>query len=403
MRIGVRVLIASTVVILSAFGVGITAFAADEEILDTTYISGNAVELCESHTYGDYLYYTDDEYHWIQCLNCDYKLIYEKHVYEPVIYTTKDGESFEVRKCTKCGHDNESDINSILGTYTYTGKEIKPDTAKIEAYMDLDNWSPGFTFEISYENNTNIGTGYAVVNTYYYGEKTGVDKFSFTIKGMITNSVLSDYSVISGETPQFTLKVDELTLTEGIDYETEIVSNTSSSITVKFIGKGNYDGSFMKKFYYSKKDITKADIIPEYDSTSYNGKIQKPGVTVNYEGKTLIYGTDYTLAYSRNKDAGEAIVKVIGKGSYKGTLISNFTIKELDLSQCTISISNTSYKYNGKERRPNITVKTPDGTRLTSSNYSIEYTNNIEVGTATVKITGKTNLTGNYKIDYQIY
>ena len=220
---------------------------------------------------------------------------------------------------------------------------------------------------------------------------------------MITNSVLSDYSVISGETPQFTLKVDELTLTEGIDYETEIVSNTSSSITVKFIGKGNYDGSFMKKFYYSKKDITKADIIPEYDSTSYNGKIQKPGVTVNYEGKTLIYGTDYTLAYSRNKDAGEAIVKVIGKGSYKGTLISNFTIKELDLSQCTISISNTSYKYNGKERRPNITVKTPDGTRLTSSNYSIEYTNNIEVGTATVKITGKTNLTGNYKIDYQIY
>ena len=53
-----------------------------------------------------------------------------------------------------------------------------------------------------------------------------------------------------------------------------------------------------------------------------------------------------------------------------------------------VTLSKTSYTYNGKAKKPKVTVK-----NLSSKNYSISYKNNKNAGTATVIITGR----GNYK------
>ena len=58
----------------------------------------------------------------------------------------------------------------------------------------------------------------------------------------------------------------------------------------------------------------------------YNGKSQKPAVTVKHGGKKLASGTDYSVTYSDNVHAGTASVKVAGKGNYKGTVTKKFTI-----------------------------------------------------------------------------
>ena len=51
-------------------------------------------------------------------------------------------------------------------------------------------------------------------------------------------------------------------------------------------------------------------------SYTYNGKAQKPKVTVTYNGKKLS-AKNYTVTYKNNKNAGIATVTVKGKGSYK--------------------------------------------------------------------------------------
>ena len=49
---------------------------------------------------------------------------------------------------------------------------------------------------------------------------------------------------------------------------------------------------------------------------TYNGKTQKPSITVTYKGKKLS-DKYYTVKYANNKNIGTATVIVTGKGTYK--------------------------------------------------------------------------------------
>lgn len=53
----------------------------------------------------------------------------------------------------------------------------------------------------------------------------------------------------------------------------------------------------------------------------------------------------------------------------------------------------TSYTYTGKAIKPGVTV-TANGKTVPSGSYTATYTNNIKVGTATIKVTGKGNYAG---------
>lgn len=58
----------------------------------------------------------------------------------------------------------------------------------------------------------------------------------------------------------------------------------------------------------------------------YNGKAQKPAVSVKVDGVKLKNGVDYQVAYSNNVKAGRATVTVTGLGNYKGKVRKTFTI-----------------------------------------------------------------------------
>ena len=62
----------------------------------------------------------------------------------------------------------------------------------------------------------------------------------------------------------------------------------------------------------------------------YNGKAKKPGVTVTLNGTTLTKGTDYTVTYSSNTNAGTAKVTATGTGTYSGTVTASFKIKKAE-------------------------------------------------------------------------
>ena len=64
-----------------------------------------------------------------------------------------------------------------------------------------------------------------------------------------------------------------------------------------------------------------------------------------------------------------------------------------------ITLSRTSYTYNGKAKKPTVTVE-----GLTEADYVVSYKNNVKVGTATVTITGVGDVIGTvtktFKINY---
>ena len=60
---------------------------------------------------------------------------------------------------------------------------------------------------------------------------------------------------------------------------------------------------------------------------TYNGKSHKPSVTVKFDGKKLVKGTDYTLSYANTKMVGFASVTVNFKGKYAGRKTVRYSIK----------------------------------------------------------------------------
>jgi len=67
-----------------------------------------------------------------------------------------------------------------------------------------------------------------------------------------------------------------------------------------------------------------------------------------------------------------------------------------DISTFNIQLSKDAYAYNGRDKRPTVTIKSNRGI-LKKTNYTIQYKNNVNIGRATVIIKGKGRYTGTVK------
>lgn len=68
------------------------------------------------------------------------------------------------------------------------------------------------------------------------------------------------------------------------------------------------------------------DMIADIPSQTYTGSEIKPEITVVDAAKTLVEGTDYDVAYTKNTNAGTGEVTVTGKGNYSGAVTKPFAI-----------------------------------------------------------------------------
>ena len=75
------------------------------------------------------------------------------------------------------------------------------------------------------------------------------------------------------------------------------------------------------------KDISKCSVTGIKPKT-YIGKAHTQSITVKDAFKTLKNGTDYTVSYKNNKNAGTATIVITGKGSYEGTITKTFMINK---------------------------------------------------------------------------
>ena len=150
----------------------------------------------------------------------------------------------------------------------------------------------------------------------------------------------------------------------------------------------------------SRISISKASVTLSTSTYAYDGKAKKPGVTVKLNGKTLKNGTDYTVSYSNNTKVGTATVKITGKSNYTGSVSKTYSIKN-NFKKATVSgISNKS--YTGKNITQSITAKYNGKTLKNGTDYTVSYSSNKSIGTATVKIAGKGSYTGTITKTFKI-
>lgn len=290
---------------------------------------------------------------------------------------------------------------SGLTTKTYTGKA---QTQSITVKYRNKTLKNGKDYTVSYQNNINAGTAYVIIKG--KGSYSGTVKRSFSIKPAIIYNqctfykIASQYYTGSQIKPVPKIKNGTTTLKNGTDFTLTYQNNVNKGTAKVYIkGKGNYSGSCSLKFSITARPVSTLKItVP---SATYNGKAQKPAVTVKYNNYTFKNGTDYTLSYKNNTKIGTATVTVKGKGKLSGTRSVTFKINAKPIKNAVITYNN-SLTYNGSTLSPAVTVKYGNATLKKNTDYTVAYSNNVNAGTGTITITGKGIYGGSVKKTFTI-
>ena len=133
----------------------------------------------------------------------------------------------------------------------------------------------------------------------------------------------------------------------------------------------------------------------------YTGSQQTQKLQVNYGSDVLTEGTDYTVTYSNNVNAGTATLEVKGIGNYIGKVTKTFRIAAADMADCKLKLSKKSLAYQAKYLTPSVKV-TFGGKTVGIGNYSVSYSYNQYVGTASVTVSGRENFHGTKSTTFTI-
>jgi len=273
-------------------------------------------------------------------------------------------------------------------TVTHSGKTLVKDRDFIVTYHN--NIEPS-----SYYNSPWVGID-------GIGNYQGYVTKSFTINRADISSctvTLSDESLTytgSSLRPTVTVKNGDKELTLNQDYYVSYRNNwNAGTASVIVNGSGNYTGSVTKDFQIIPADISNYEVTLYNDSFDYDGTAKEQRYVRLYSGtRWLSEDTDFTVTYANNVNAGTASAILTGTGNYTGSVTKDFTIKPLDISRYSASLSQYSYTSDGTEKCPDVTVTYGDKTLAAGTDFTVSYKDNVKEGTATVTITGAGNYTG---------
>ncbi|MCI8299953.1 MAG: hypothetical protein HFI69_06345 [Lachnospiraceae bacterium] len=319
----------------------------------------------------------------------------------------------------------------IIPDQIYNGLEImpKPEVSfKVENVEGVDDMefslTEGEDYELSYADNIDAGT--ASVTITGTGNFPGTATANFTIlPKSICNDVSGDDGIASdmvlgeiedqiytgrGLTPDVDLSFHmnqsgeeeaDQKLILNRDYTLSYTANiTVGTAGVTVTGINNYTGSIQTKFrILGTMNLATIGSIPVQE---YTGSPLTPKPQISFVGTELTEGVDYTLEYADNIERGTATITITGIGWYTGTRTITFDIaRELSEETLVRGIA-AAYTYNGAAIMPAVRVE-EDGNVLTiGTDYTVSYSNNVNVGTATISITGINKYIGSRSVSFKI-
>ena len=155
------------------------------------------------------------------------------------------------------------------------------------------------------------------------------------------------------------------------------------------------------------KDISQGQLTLSFSSLTYTGSpIQATGATLTVGGTTLTEGTDYTLSYSDNVKVGTATATATGIGACTGSLKTTFDIAPADMSLTSVTMPNLPYTGQAMSPQPKSVTYEVDGVTtelVVGVDYQVVgFTNNTNIGNATVVLQGMGNFTGTLIANWKI-
>ncbi len=222
------------------------------------------------------------------------------------------------------------------------------------------------------------------------------------------SGISASYEYTGGRiSPNPVVTMSGITLKKNSDYRVSYGNNVNvGTATVTIEGIGRFAGTVVKTFTIGRKNIAKCSVTLSGTSYVYTGGAIKPAVTVQVSGQNTVKlknGVDYTIAYSNNIKPGTATVTIKAKGNnYTGSIVKKFKITKKSISKLKVSLSAKTYTYNKKAKKPSVAVKNGKTKLKKGRDYKVAYSNNVKVGTATVKIAGIGNYNGTIKKTFTI-
>lgn len=216
-------------------------------------------------------------------------------------------------------------------------------------------------------------------------------------------------------------------LKEGTDYKLEYKNNVNvGTATVKIVGMGAYEGVDRSANFEIEEDCgwngiavndnayQDGDHIGTYKWSRWkeNGNLPTVVIVCKHCGKWLTKDTDYKLEYSNKDHPGDGTLKVTGLNKYAGYELNfKYTLspKTFYSNEHSDGDDLGTFRYTGKAIKADIGtlyIENTDTEAVEGKDYQLEYSNNINEGTATVKVVGigdakGTVLTYTYHIEKQ--
>lgn len=310
-------------------------------------------------------------------------------------------------------------VNNLMTiVYNYVHKEIEP---SLDIYNTLDGKRTELVknrdYLIEYEFNSQPGR--AKITLTGKGNYTGERVVYFDIVKKNIEDLDIEYKNFeyTGEKiePVVVIRDGEYVLRNTLDYNIVYENNRDVGegiIKISTPTISAYTGTVEKTFTISRKNLSNA-VLEDVSNFTYisgsNPVFTQDSMIVKLDGKILTKDVDYTLSYTNNRASTTqdvtATVKVTGINNYLGTLSATYTIspyggasvsgrKRLDdftdtnwdVSLLTNGLSAKEIIYDGKEKRPAVTVKYMGKVLVENEDYTLSYHNNTNIGTAYVQI-----------------
>ena len=164
-------------------------------------------------------------------------------------------------------------------------------------------------------------------------------------------------------------------------------------------------------FIYNGEAVVLTQDMPKLTMGNYTLKLKAE--TEEPDGSVETEDYDYTLEYGECKDIGTYEVLIVGHGAYKGERRVSFKIKGAAASTMKVSkmpklvytggeLVLDSNALEGAENKLTITDKAGITTLKENVDYTLSFSNNVNVGTAKMKITGMGAYSGTVNKTYKI-
>lgn len=302
-------------------------------------------------------------------------------------------------------------------SFLYTGSAIEP-TVSVSLYNDSGVYVElrnGVDYEVSYRSNTEPGSATVVVRG--INGLTGSQTIGFNIvrKLSVADLSLSKYDFeqsVYQLKPGFALAPKlrrSSSFVEGADYilsyaNCDKVGNGLVTVT----GIGRYTGSVVVEVPIVEsldRSLLSECSFDKIEDQVYTGSEIYPSVVLrNASGAEVDQARECSLHYPNNVNVGKATViacESMYYSSYIGETSTSFNILPADIDDAYFAPIGDEV-YTGNAIKPDVLVRFNGKTLVKGIDYDLSYSDNVEVGTAHVVVTGKGNFGGKREMTFNI-